>query len=98
MQLAARLAIVSAFFCDSARWSTPFARRARTCRSLSISTPKMPSDAFSGLVAGIEEIRHLQAANPTPIGGIAARSNVVRAINRSSVVLLTSHLERYIRA
>ena len=58
----------------------------------------MPSGALLNLLSGIEEVRYLQSANPTPDGGLSARSSVVRAINRSSVVLLTSHLERYLRA
>jgi hypothetical protein len=58
---------------------------------------KMPSSALLDLLAGIEEVRNLQLANPAPPGGLSARSSVVRAINRSSVVLLTSHFERYLR-
>jgi hypothetical protein len=58
----------------------------------------MPSDALVGLLSGIGEVRDLQRANPTPPGGMPARPPVVRAINRSSVVLLTSHLERYLHA
>lgn len=57
----------------------------------------MPSDALKSLLAGIEEVRDLQAANPTPPGGLPNRPKVVRAINRGSVVLLSSHLERYLR-
>ncbi len=58
----------------------------------------MPSGALLNLLTGIEEVRSLQAANPAPSGGLPARSAVARAINRSSVVLLTSHFERYVRA
>ncbi len=57
----------------------------------------MPSDAFKSLLAGIEEVRDLLTANPTPPGGLPDRPRVVRAINRASVVLLSSHLERYLR-
>ena len=57
----------------------------------------MPSDALKSLLAGIDEVRDLQAANPTPRGGLPDRPRVVRAINRGSVVLLSSHLERYLR-
>lgn len=57
----------------------------------------MPSDALSSLLSGIEEVRDLQRANPTPLGGLPDRPRVVRAINRASVVLLSSHLERYLR-
>ena len=58
----------------------------------------MSSKALTELLVGIQEIRDLQAANPTPRGGLPARPKVVRAINRSSVVLLSSHLERYLHA
>ncbi len=58
----------------------------------------MPSDALKSLLAGIEEVRDLQTANPTPPGGLPDRPRVVRAINRASVVLLSSHLERYLRS
>ena len=57
----------------------------------------MSSDALKSLLAGIEEVRDLQTANPTPPGGLPDRPRVVRAINRASVVLLSSHLERYLR-
>jgi hypothetical protein len=57
----------------------------------------MPSEALKLLFAGIEEVRDLQTANPTPPGGLPDRPRVVRAINRASVVLLCSHLERYLR-
>ena len=30
----------------------------------------MPSDALQSLLAGIEEVRDLQKANPTPPGGL----------------------------
>ena len=58
----------------------------------------MPSEALTSLLDGLDEVRDLQRANPTPLGGMPSRPKVVRAINRSSVVLLTSHLERYLRA
>ena len=57
----------------------------------------MPSDALRSLLDGIQEVRDLQAANPTPPGGLPDLPRVVRAINRGSVVLLCSHLERYLR-
>jgi hypothetical protein len=58
----------------------------------------MASAALRSLLAGIEEVRDLQQANPTPPGGLPDRPRVVRAINRASVVLLSSHLERYLRS
>ena len=57
----------------------------------------MPSESLKSLLEGIEEVRDLQTANPTPPGGLPDRPRVVRAINRASVVLLSSHLERYLR-
>ena len=60
-------------------------------------TSEMASDALNSVLAGIEEVRDLQKANPTPPGGLPARPRVVRAINRASVILLSSHLERYLR-
>ena len=57
----------------------------------------MPSSALDELFDGLEEVGDLQRANPTPRGGMPERPRVVRAINRSSVVLLYSHFERYIR-
>ena len=57
----------------------------------------MSSSALSGLQDGISEVRDLQAANPTPPGGLPSCPQVVRAINRASVVLLCSHFERYLR-
>lgn len=48
-------------------------------------------------MSGLSEVRTLQDANPTPLGGLPVRPRVVRAINRSSIVLLYSHLERYLR-
>lgn len=59
---------------------------------------EVPSNALEGLRLGLEEICNLMDANPTPRGGLPRRPDVVRAINRSGVVLLCSHLERYIRA
>ena len=58
----------------------------------------MPSKALVELVAGIQEVRDLQRANPTPRGRVPKRPHIVRAINRSSVVLLYSHFERYLRS
>lgn len=58
----------------------------------------MASAALEGLLIGIEEVRDLQRANPAPAGGISARPRVTRAINRASVVMLSSHLEKYLRA
>lgn len=59
----------------------------------------MPSDALAALLDGLREIEALQRANPSPQeGGGLTRPEVVRAIGRAEVVLLSSHFERYIYA
>lgn len=58
----------------------------------------MASKSLAGLQNGLAEVRELQQANPTPTGGFPALPRVVRAINRASVVLLSSHFERYLRS
>jgi hypothetical protein len=59
----------------------------------------MTSAALRGLLSGIAEISALQRANPTPQqGGGFTRPEIVRAVGRAEVVLLSSHLERYLYA
>lgn len=59
----------------------------------------MSSKALAGLLVGLAEIQALQRANPSPQQGSGLRRpEVVRAIGRSEIVLLSSHFERYIRA
>lgn len=59
----------------------------------------MPSKALADLLTGLREIDALQRANPTPQEGSGLRKpDVVRAIGRSEVVLLSSHFERYLYA
>jgi hypothetical protein len=58
----------------------------------------LASKVLAALLDGIQEVRDLLRANPTPLGNLPGRPQVVRAINRASVVLLSSHLERYVRA
>jgi hypothetical protein len=59
----------------------------------------MSSNALNALLAGLAEIRALQRANPTPQQGSGLkRPEVVRAIGRSEIVLLSSHFERFIYA
>lgn len=59
----------------------------------------MPSDALRNLHSGLTEIDNLQRANPSPQEGSGLRRpDVVRAIGRSEVVLLSSHFERFIYA
>jgi hypothetical protein len=55
------------------------------------------SDALNALLMGLAEIKALQRANPSPRQGSGLKKpDVVRAIGRSEVVLLSSHFERYI--
>lgn len=58
----------------------------------------MASQALEKLLGGIAEVKSLQNANPTPVGNLPSKPEIVRAINRASVVLLSSHLESYIRS
>lgn len=59
----------------------------------------MTSNALAALEAGLAEISALQRSNPRPSeGGGLRRPDVVRALGRAEVVLLSSHLERYIYA
>ena len=57
----------------------------------------MPSQSLRLLETSIAELRALQRANPTPLGSALKRPEVTRAIGRASVVLLSSHYERYLR-
>jgi RiboL-PSP-HEPN len=55
----------------------------------------MPSQALDGLNAALSEIDALQRANPSPTGAAPADPEVTRVVGRASVVLLSSHFERY---
>lgn len=55
----------------------------------------MSSQSLASLVEALKEIDYLQQANPSPYGAVPAQPNVTRTIGRSSVVLLSSHFERY---
>jgi hypothetical protein len=57
----------------------------------------MSSRALQSLLIALEEVGDLQRANPTPTGAAPSQPETTRAIGRASVVLLSSHLERYIR-
>jgi hypothetical protein len=57
----------------------------------------VPSNALQSLLTSLEEIEALQRANPSPTGSAPSRPDVTRAIGRASVVLLSGHLERYLR-
>jgi hypothetical protein len=56
----------------------------------------MASQALQALLGALGEIADLQRANPTPVGALPAQPAVTRVIGRASVVLLSSHFERYI--
>jgi RiboL-PSP-HEPN len=56
------------------------------------------SDALDAFVEALEEVRDLERADPTPPGEPPVDPEVTRVVGRASVVLLSSHLERYIRA
>src|SRR6478672_10162590 len=58
----------------------------------------MASSSLAGLLKGLDEVRELQRANPTPTGSVPAQPQVTRAIGRASVVILSSHFERYLYA
>jgi hypothetical protein len=59
----------------------------------------MPSRALEALYEGLDEISALQRANPSPRqGGGLTRPDVTRAMGRAEVVLLCSHLERFVYA
>jgi hypothetical protein len=59
----------------------------------------MPSKSLAALLIGLAEVEALQRANPSPQQGSGLkRPEVVRAIGRSEIVLLSGHFERYIRA
>jgi hypothetical protein len=60
----------------------------------------MSSQSLAGLLAGVDEVRALRTRYPVPRGGIATGVEAVaaKAHGRACVVLLSSHLERYIRA
>ena len=57
----------------------------------------MYSRSLEILEESLAELRALQRANPTPVGSAPRRPHVTRAIGRASVVLLSSHYERYLR-
>jgi RiboL-PSP-HEPN len=58
----------------------------------------MASAALETFVGAVEEIADLQAADRTPVGGSPIDPEVTRVVGRASVVLLSSHFERYIYA
>src|SRR5262245_34613330 len=58
----------------------------------------MPSNALSNLIAGLKEVEVLRSANPSRVGRKPRKPELSQVVGRACVVLLSSHLERYIRA
>ena len=58
----------------------------------------MASQAAAALSAGIAEVAELLRADPAPAGGISPAPDLSKALARASVVLIVSHLERFIHA
>jgi hypothetical protein len=58
----------------------------------------MASGSLDAFVRAVDEIADLQRADRTPTGGAPLEPDITRVVGRASVVLLTSHFERYIHA
>jgi hypothetical protein len=58
----------------------------------------MTSQAAADLVDALAEVEELLVADPTPRGGVSPIPPLSRVIGRACVVLLTSHLERFVAA
>lgn len=58
----------------------------------------MASQAASALDAALAEIAELVSADPAPRGGLSPQPALSKALARASVVLVVSHLERFVRA
>jgi hypothetical protein len=58
----------------------------------------MASDALNAFVPALEEVGQLLRADRTPVGGSPADPVVTKVVGRASVVLLSSHFERYVYA
>jgi RiboL-PSP-HEPN len=58
----------------------------------------MASASLLAFRKGILEVDQLQHADPTPLGTPPTKPEITRVIGRASVVLLSSHFERYIYA
>lgn len=59
----------------------------------------MTSQALKDLLRGLTEVAELQKLNPEPPGARPSRDHAesARAMNRASLVMISSHYERYIR-
>ena len=58
----------------------------------------MASESLSGLNLGLEEVRDLVRADPTPKGGMSPDPALTRSVTRACIVILCGHFERYLRA
>lgn len=58
----------------------------------------MPSSALASFQDAVHEIKDLERADPTPIGGTPIDPAIARVVGRATVVLLSSHFERYVYA
>lgn len=58
----------------------------------------MASAAFRGFNQAVGEINDLERADPTPLGGQPVDPTIARVVGRATVVLLSSHFERYLYA
>jgi hypothetical protein len=58
----------------------------------------MASVALEAFTLAVEEIDELQRADPTPVGRVSLDPARTRVVGRASVVLLSSHFERYVYA
>lgn len=56
----------------------------------------MPSDSLAAFASGIVEVRDLERGDPTSRGDAPTDPQLARVVGRASVVLLSSHFERYI--
>src|SRR4051794_13832916 len=58
----------------------------------------MASSALVAFQQAVGEIADLERADPTPVGGRPVDPDLTRVVGRATVVLLSSHFERYIYA
>lgn len=58
----------------------------------------MASSALNAFLDAVHEVVELQQADPTPLGDAPISPETTRVIGRASVVLLSSHFERYVYA
>jgi len=56
----------------------------------------MASRPLAAFGQAVKEVRDLQRADPTPVGATPIQPETTRVVGRASVVLLSSHFERYV--